>query len=160
MACTWASLSLCHFPSTTSYFRSSLYELVPEAYFVREALEGGASGRAFLGGLEAPDDVLECGCHYEVLLLQTKFFPLKELQHRVTEKQDKCDARHNNMYQTIPRRRRCSFVIDKKKCSHITVSTNACTPWAEILNTELTLSLGYSTREIFSARFLSRTAWM
>lgn len=48
-------------------------------YFVREALEGGPAGAFLLGGLEAADDVLECGRHHKVLLLQTKFFPLKEL---------------------------------------------------------------------------------
>lgn len=34
---------------------------------------------AKLGGLEAADDVLERGSHYEVLLLQPQFLPLKEL---------------------------------------------------------------------------------
>lgn len=50
------------------------------AHFVREAIEGGPAGAFLLGGLEAADDVLECSRHHKVLLLQTKFFPLKELQ--------------------------------------------------------------------------------
>lgn len=53
-----------------------------EAYFVWEALEGGSARGALLSGLEAADDVLECGRHNKVLLLQTKFFSFKELQHR------------------------------------------------------------------------------
>lgn len=52
------------------------------AYFLWEALEGGSGGVASLAGLEAADDVLECGCHNKVLLLQTKFFSFKELEHR------------------------------------------------------------------------------
>lgn len=50
------------------------------AYFVWEALEGGSARRPLLSGLEAADDVLECGRHNKVLLLQTKFFSFKELQ--------------------------------------------------------------------------------
>lgn len=51
-----------------------------EAHFVREAFEGGPSGVSLLGGFEAADDVLECGCHNKVLLLQTKFFSFEELR--------------------------------------------------------------------------------
>lgn len=50
-------------------------------YLIRESIEAGAHGvpAAELGGLEAADDVLERGSHYEVLLLQPQLLPLKEL---------------------------------------------------------------------------------
>lgn len=55
-----------------------------EVYFFREALEGGSAGDALLGGLEAADDVLECGRHDKVLLLQPEFFSFEELQNTET----------------------------------------------------------------------------
>lgn len=55
-----------------------------EAHFVREAFEGGPSGGSLLCGFEAADDVLECGCHNKVLLLQTKLFSLEELRRPQT----------------------------------------------------------------------------
>ena len=49
-------------------------------------MEGDGAGRAFLGVLEASDDVLESGRHHKVLLLQTQHFPLKELQRKEAER--------------------------------------------------------------------------
>lgn len=50
------------------------------SHFFWEALEACATWGALLSGLEAADDVLKCGCHNKIFLLQTKFLSFKELQ--------------------------------------------------------------------------------
>lgn len=49
--------------------------------FLGEGVEGGPDGvsAAKLGGLEAADDVLECGGHHKVLLLEPQLLSFKEL---------------------------------------------------------------------------------
>lgn len=65
------------------YPYSSVYMSESETYFIWEALKGAATRGALLGGPEAADDVLESGCHYKVLLLETELLSFKELQHRL-----------------------------------------------------------------------------
>lgn len=54
----------------------------PACYLIGEGIEVCAHRitAAELGGLEAPDDVLEGGSHHEVLLLQPKLLPFEELR--------------------------------------------------------------------------------
>lgn len=66
-----------------------------EVYFFWEALEGGSAGDALLGGLEAADDVLECGRHDKVLLLQSQFFSFEELQRPQSQKRPGCKVLDN-----------------------------------------------------------------
>lgn len=51
-------------------------------YLIWEGIKARAHGVAAteLGGLETADDVLECGCHDKVLLLQPQLLSLKELR--------------------------------------------------------------------------------
>lgn len=57
------------------------WEVAGPWYLIGKGIEACAHGvaAAELGGLEAADDVLEGGGHYEVLLLQTQLLALKEL---------------------------------------------------------------------------------
>lgn len=72
---------ICPAMSCSANFMTQLgKDASADAYFVWEALEGGASWAALLGGLEAADDVLECRRHDKVLLLQTKLLSFKELE--------------------------------------------------------------------------------
>lgn len=64
------------------WFDREMAEL--EVYFFWEALEGGSAWDALLGGLEAADDVLECGRHDKVLLLQSELFSFEELRNTET----------------------------------------------------------------------------
>lgn len=84
---------------------------INKAHFFREALEGGPARASLLGGLEAADDVLECGCHHEVLLLQTKLFPLKELQ------QTECFYSHATPL-TPPL---CACMLQERRSPHVVV---------------------------------------